>query len=116
MSDPVNIENMNLIGFQEVPHDAFDVFGLLPQPALIRTYRAWCPVCGARTSTTSLFQRKVVCNTCNNSAALTIQSIFRGFVSRKRLLYTRNIDMMNRWFMCNSINGGDLSRNIMKFL
>jgi hypothetical protein len=116
MSDPVNITNMNLIGFPEVPDDAFDMFGVLPPPVMIRTYRAKCPVCCTHTSTTNPLERRVPCYRCNNFSAITVQRIFRGFLSRKRLLYTRHSDMINRWFMCNSINGGDLSRNIMKFL
>jgi hypothetical protein len=116
MSDQVNITNMNLHGFPEVPDDAFDVFGMLPLTVLTRTHTARCPICGVRTSTTNPYDRNVLCYSCGNFSALTVQRVFRGFLSRKRLQHIRHSDMMNRWFMCNSINGGDLSRNIMKFL
>jgi hypothetical protein len=116
MSDPVNITNMNLIGFPEVPHDAFDIFGVLPRPVLTRTYGVRCPVCRVRSSTTDPLNRTVICDICKNFSALTVQRSFRGFLIRKRLQHMRQCDTMNRWFMCNSINGGDLSRNIMEFL
>lgn len=105
-------------GFPEVPADAFTFLDDIPAdpPVLRRYYRAHCPHCGKRISSTDANIRLITCNECLESACTTIARFFRGMRARKRFRKLRQKESTHRWLNSHDINGIELSRKIMEFL
>ena len=114
MSITDDIQNM---GFPEVPDDAFDAFDLPTRPPLLeRTYRAYCPYCGSRSESTTQMNRSAPCVRCMYHRIPIMQGLARGYLARKRYERYRMRDFLNRWFITGGFNGGDLSLSISSFV
>jgi hypothetical protein len=111
------ILNIQGFGFPEVPEDAFDVFDLpMHPPILIRTYRAYCPLCYIKTDSTNLSIREIHCMNCIEFV-IKIQSWYKVRKCVKKYKNTLiSKELMYRVFFKKEINGFGLSDRICKFL
>ena len=85
----------------------------LEPPALIRTHRAYCK-CGNMSTSYDPNIRITPCLRCKK--IIVIQKYSRGFLVRKKLRKLKKKESIYRWFVCNNINGKDLSILIGSFL
>lgn len=122
MSDLDIIQNMALPGFPEVPLDAFEVFQLdIPPliPPLRRTYTSYCLYCDGISHSFNPINRFSICHVCEivcDMYATFIQSVFRGFVVRQKLLRLKKKELMHRLFMSRGYEGSDFARLITSFI
>lgn len=89
----------------------------LPPPIpMLRTYKAICQYCGSRSTSIDDNNRISPCCSCRYGRIPMIQSIVRGYLTRKLFKRYQTRDIMNRWFISNGYNGGDLSLHISSFV